>query len=125
MSPYRTPDAARIQRQQSDAQFAYAGEAVVWKTYTSASAGIPAAGIGNSAIYVQRTITALFGPISQPEEQTPAGMFAAGMWACTTREKLGRSDELVWRGSSLKVDSDPTPARIAGTWMCTVKRGGR
>ena len=121
--PYRGPDPARIQAQQSQNQFAFAGETVVWKTYVSASAGTPAAGIGASAAYAYRTITALFGPVTQPEVQTPAGMFAAGMFACTTREKLGRNDELVWKSSGYRIDSDPTYSRLSSAWTCIVKRG--
>lgn len=121
--PYRGPDARRIQTQQNDAPFAFAGQVVTWRAYVSASAGVSVAGFGSVPSYAQRTITALFGPINQPEMQTPAGMVAAGMMACTTREKLGRNDELAWQGTGWRVDSDPAPARIAGTWYCTVKRG--
>lgn len=115
----------RIAAQQADTIFAQAGETATWRAYVSASAGVPLAGLGSAPQYAERTITALFaaGVLHQGQVVTPAGMFVDGQFVATTRERLSKHDELRWRGVTYRVDSDPMPARIAGTWVSTIKRG--
>lgn len=119
---YRAPNSARIAAQQLGTHFQHAGHTATWKQYISASAGVAAAGMGSAPRYREQTITALFGAINQPEQSTPAGLFAAADIYAVTRERVGRSDELVWRGVPYRVESDPAPGRLAGTWISTLKR---
>lgn len=122
---YRGVQRDRIARQQADTIFAQAGQTATWRAYVSSSAGTPLMGLGSAPQYAERTITALFasGVLHQNQVGTVAGQFIEGTFVATTREKLGKHDELRWNGTAYRVDSDPMPARIAGTWVSTIKRG--
>lgn len=118
---YRGPDARRIAGQEADI-FRRAGYTATWRQFVSATSGVPAAGLGGSSYYREQTITALFGAGRQPERQVPGGMIAAAELLVTTRERLGRRDELVWRGETYRVDGDPVPAPVTNQWISPVKR---
>ena len=122
--PYRGVQARRVQADLTDV-FRQAGQTATWRQYVSASDGLGYAGLGETQHYREQRITALLYQSyqRQPERQTPAGMVAEGAFAVTTRERLGRQDELVWRGVTYRVESDPTPGAVAGAWMTIVKRG--
>jgi len=121
--PYRKPARKRINQQQT-AIFENAGHVVTWRKYVSASAGVPVAGLGSAPRYVERTITALFGSgLNQIEVQGAAGLTISTTFKATTREPLGRRDELVWQGEVYRVESDSTPATMPGTYVNTIKRG--
>lgn len=121
--PYRNPNPSRIQSQESTI-FQYAGQTATWRAFISASAGVAVAGFGATPFYAERTITALFAPVPRaPESQQPAGMIASDEFQVTTKEHLQRMDELRWRGERYRVDSDPSPAALPGTYIFTVKRG--
>lgn len=121
--PYRNPDRTRI-GQQSDTIFQHAGQTATWRAYVSASAGVGVAGMGSTPYYREQAITALFAPLpANPEMQTPAGMLVADQFQVTTREPMDRRDQLRWRGSTYRIESDPTPATINGFWVSLVKRG--
>ncbi len=119
---YRGPSRKRIQGQQS-AIFENAGHVVTWRRYVSASAGVPAAGIGSAPRYVERTITALFYPLEQPEGQRAVGQVVSSEFKATTREALGLQDELVWQGATYRVEGVATPTKLPGTWVTVIKRG--
>lgn len=119
---YRGPRKQRIQQQQA-AIFEHAGHVVTWRRYVSASAGVPAAGIGSAPRYVERQITALFYPLELAEGQRAAGMIVTSEFKATTREPLGRQDELVWQGATYRVESEATPATMPGTFVSVIKRG--
>lgn len=121
---YRGVQAGRVAMNLVDV-LRQAGQTATWRQFVSASDGIAYAGLGDVRHYREQIITALFyqNYQRQPERQTPAGMVAEGAFAVTTRERLGRNDELVWRGVTYRVESDPTPGALAGAWMTTVKRG--
>lgn len=119
---YRGPDATRLAREQG-VHFDHAGQPVTWRQYVGTAAGVPVAGRGAVPRYRESTITALFSVVVAPESPTPAGAFAQAQLTCATRERLGRSDELVWRGVVYRVESDPAPVPITRTWTCVVKRG--
>lgn len=120
---YRNPNRTRI-GQQSDTIFQYGGQTATLRSYISASAGVSVAGFGSTLYYRERTITALFAPLpANPEAQTPAGMLAADQFQVTTREPIGRRDELRWRGNVYRIESDPSPATLNGFWVALVKRG--
>lgn len=120
--PYRTPDAVAFNRQQAENHIRYAGQTAVWRQYVSASAGVAAAGFGSAPSYREQTITALFGRVEQKEDSTPAGMLANADIYAVTREKIGRQDLLTWRGTTYRVESDPSPARLTNTYMTLLKR---
>lgn len=121
--PYRSPNQPRILNQ-SNTIFQYAGNTATWRQYISASAGVSVAGFGSTPFYAERTITALFAPLPHaPESQQPAGMIVSDEFQVTTKEKLQRQDELRWRGERYRVDSDPSPATLPGTYVFIVKRG--
>lgn len=121
--PYRSPDPSRIAQQQAQIM-QFAGQTATWRQYVSASAGVSVAGFGSTPFYAERTITALFAPLPRaPEAQQPAGMIISDEFQVTTREHLQRQDELRWRGERYRVESDPSPATLPGTYVFTVKRG--
>lgn len=119
--PYRL-DNARISMQQSDNIFRHAGQTATWRQFISASAGVPAAGFGDAPQYREQTVTALFGDVKSPETPYAAGMIAAADIFAVMRERPARQDELLWRGVSYRVDSDPAPARLAGTYTMKLTR---
>lgn len=120
--PDRRPAASRMQ----DTLFRYGGNTATWSIYVSASAGIPEAGLGDSACYRHQTITAIFGRgiLGQfPEMQSPAGMEAAGMMIMTSPWKVGRQDEIKFNGVTYRVEADAMPAKMVGHWSVQLKRG--
>lgn len=122
--PYRGPDNGRMQAQQGADIFRYGGYAVTWRRVAGTAAALSnAAGLGAKPLYAEQTITALFGPVAQPEGQTPAGMFAASEFAMTTREAVGRTDEIVWAGVLYRVDSVPVQEPLTSAWNCVITRG--
>lgn len=125
---YRGPNTTRQTNQLANNIFRYAGETATWRKYVSASAGNPVVGLGSASYYQERLITAmLYGQVGMglnlPENQTFAGMLAVGQFLASTTEPLGRQDELLWRGTTYRVDGDTVPNHIAGTHTVVVKRG--
>lgn len=124
---YRGPQTQRIASELTDI-FRHAGQTATWRQYISASAGVSVAGFGSSAFYREQTITAVFGQYVLPaivENQREAGIVVQGVFNVTTREKLARNDELIWNSVTYRIESEPVPARMAGTWLSQVKRGGQ
>lgn len=121
---YRGPNTQRMTVQIDDV-LRVAGYTATWRQYISASAGVADAGLGDRSYYREQVITALMyqGYKVQPERQRAVGLIADAEFVVSTREQLGRRDELVWRGVTYRVESDPQPARLVGLWMTTVKRG--
>ena len=125
---YRGPNPQRIAAQSQGNQFLYAGQTAVWRQYVSASAGLDYAGYGPTPFYREQLITALFKAtqgftLTQPELQTPAGMTLDADYLVVTQQQLHRQDELVYRGSAWRIDSDSTPSRMDKTWINVLKRG--
>lgn len=125
MSMYSRPDKRRFNLN-GERIYQYAGVTATWRQYISAVAGVPEAGIGNSAFYRQQTITGQFGVMLSPpkigEGNGAAGQIAAGMFQMVSRERIGRQDEIVYNGSLHRVESDPVPAPLAGWWVTQIKR---
>jgi len=121
---YRGVQSERIQRQLADV-VRQAGHAVTWRQWVSASNDFADLGMGATQHYREQTITALFYQSyqAQGEYQTRGGMIAAGDFAVSTREQLGRQDELVWRGITYRIEGDPQPSHVAGMWMVALSRG--
>jgi len=124
---YRGPQTGRARVQVDQAIIQHAGQGMVWRQFVSASSGATLAGFGPTRYYRESTITGIMGRAPMlfivPEGQTPAGAMAQGRFLVTTREKLGREDELVWQGDVYRVESEPTPARLSNMWTVEVKRG--
>lgn len=121
--PYRNPNQPRIQAQAATV-LQYAGQTATWRQYVSAETGVVVAGRGATRYYREQTVTALFAPLPHNNEtQTDAGMLASDMFQATTRERIGRQDELKWGGETYRVESDPSPATMPGYFVATVKRG--
>ena len=122
---YRGIQPQRTQMQAQDI-LRQAGQTATWRQYISASASAGASlSFGSAFYYRQQIITAYFGNrvIEQvPERQTPAGMLAAANVWMVCREQIGRRDEILWRGSTYRVDGDPVPAYIASHWAVGLKR---
>ena len=125
MSMYSRPDKRRL-NQNAERIYQYAGVTATWRQYVSASAGIPEAGIGDGQYYRLQTITGQFGTmIGLPrigESNGAAGQIAAGLFQMTTRERIGRQDEIVYNANLYRVESDPVPAPLAGWWVTQIKR---
>lgn len=122
MSQFSRPDRNRI-NVQAEQIFQYAGNTATLRTFVSAVTGVPDAGIGSAVYYAQRTITAQFMSLpSLPENVGGAGLIAAGQFQMVSREKVGRQDELLWRTSTYRIDSDPVPSNLPGWWVTILKR---
>jgi hypothetical protein len=121
--PYRGPDLRRQQTQLAANQYAYAGQNVTWRAYVSASGGVAVAGLGATGYYREIGITALFRPLpSLPESQTPAGMIAAGQFEMTTREAVGRGDEIRWANVTYRIEGAPVPVPMTSGYVSVVVR---
>jgi hypothetical protein len=101
------------------------GQTATWRQWVSAGDSFDHLGLGDTQYYREQVITALFYESyqRQPESQRSVGMIAEGAFAVSTRERLGRQDELRWRGVTYRVESDPQPSIVAGLWMTMLKRG--
>lgn len=125
MSRFSRPDRRPMYTQTQDSVMRYAGNTATWRQYVSASAGVAEYGEGSALFYAERTITAVFGRgiLGQfLEYQQAAGMEAAGVVPMSSPWKIGRQDEIVWRGVTYRVEADPVPARMLGHWTVQLKR---
>jgi hypothetical protein len=123
--PYRGPQVKRQQRQSTHVLH-MAGVTATWRQFVSAAGGNEDVGLEDTLYWRTQTITASFGDADVarlPEHQTPAGVIAKGDLYCVSRVKLGREDELVWNGSTYRVESEPVRARINQGWVSLLKRG--
>jgi hypothetical protein len=121
---YSRPNQKRI-GQQSDPIFKYAGVTATWRQYVSASGAVPEAGIGDTQYYRQSTITGHFGFQFLPrfmENVAAPGLIAAGVVQMSTRERIGRQDEIIYNSGTYRVESDPVPAALPGWWVTQIKR---
>lgn len=125
MTMYTRPDKQRFNLN-AERIYQYAGVTAIWRTFVSAVSGVPEAGIGDTFYYVNRTITGQFGTmIGLPrigESNGAPGQIAAGTFQMTTRERIGRQDEIIYNSSYYRVESDPVPAPLAGWWVTQIKR---
>lgn len=120
--PYRNPYQPRIQAQFATVQ-QFAGQTATWRQYVSGATGLNVMGRGMTPYFREQVITALFAPLpSNPETQTPAGMIATDLFQVTMTQRIGRQDELLWKGDTYSIESDPSPASLPGTWVSNVKR---
>jgi hypothetical protein len=123
--PYRGNIPNRRPNQMGDL-YAQAGYTATWRRFASAVTGNVDAGMGETLYYTETTITALLGMNQTPgirETQQAVGLTVAADIYAVTREPLGRRDELVWRGSTYRIESDPVPGVMAGGWVTHLKRG--
>jgi hypothetical protein len=129
---YRGPNAARMGAQFA-AILANNGETGIWRQWVSAGPSTGSAvwaGMGESAYYQERWITACWaapqmGESRFRETQLPAGQVVAGDAVVSLSERLGLRDELIWRGVTYRVEGDSTPIHLAGyVWYRTVLRRG-
>jgi hypothetical protein len=125
-SQFSRPDRQPLANQSYDSILKYAGYTATWRAYMSASAGVPAAGIGSATYYRESTITAIFGrgiPGMFQEMQLPAGLQAAGVVMMASPHKIGRQDEILWRGTTYRVEADPVPVSLTNYFQVQLKRG--
>src|SRR3972149_4987245 len=128
--PYHGPDSARIMRQQT-ALMAYAGETGIWRQYASPSTA-PGTGVwaggGTTVCDRQQVITGLWAlaPMGNfQERQLPGGQIMAGDAMLSTRDVLGKQDEVQWRGVTYRVEGDSMPVHLGGrVWYRTMLRRG-
>lgn len=119
------PNFNLMQRQQRDlAQFV--GETAQWRHFVGLATGSPAYGVGDEPIYHTLTVTGLFAPMTLEEVQAAGGQYSVGDVKATLVDCAPDSrDEIVWRGTYYRVESDPIPQRIVGgTTHCLLRRGG-
>lgn len=125
--PYRGPQTGRAVQQVDAHVIEHAGQPLLWRQFVSASSGVTVAGFSPARYFQEQTITGILGraPVQfmVSEGQTPAGALAQGRFLVTTRERLGREDELVWRGETYRVESEAIPSRMSNMWTVEVKRG--
>lgn len=124
---YRGPNPARIGAQFAALQ-ANHGETGTWRRYVSAGPATGSAvwgGMGESAYYQERLVTALWAAPQAQETQLPAGQMLAGDAIVSLSECLGVQDELIWRGYTYRVEGDSTPIQMVGhVWYRTILRRG-
>lgn len=126
---FSRPDPKRLNAN-AERIYLNAGNTATWQQFVSAVDGNPVAGLGSAVYYREQTLTAHFGmgmaggglPTLMENIAAP-GQIAAGMVPMTSREKIGRQDQIVWRGTTYRVESDPIPAHIVGWWITMLKRG--
>jgi hypothetical protein len=123
MAGYRGFNPTRAFNQTRDI-FQGAGQTATLKTFVSAWTGNPALGLGGGSGYQSRTITALFreAALIQAENPTVGGLVASNMVQMTTKERVTRNDQIVWRGVVHRLDSDPVREGIWGAWVAQIKR---
>ena len=105
------------------------GETAIWRAYTvdaSPASKSQAAGYDATVSYSERTITGLFQLATFAEMSVPGGQFVAGDVVATLVDAVpcGR-DEVVWRGTTYRAESDPVPQRILGgsAYRVLLRRG--
>lgn len=124
MPGFRGPDQRRIAGQMADHHYAHMSTPVTWRQYVSATGGVAVAGIGATGYYREQTISALLRPLPVPgETQTPAGMIAAAQFQVTTREALGRRDELVWANTRYRVEGPAAGVTLTSGYANVIVRG--
>jgi hypothetical protein len=124
MPGYRGPNLLRQQQQINAYHYPGVGSVVTWRAYVSASGGVNVAGLGATGYYRESSITALFRPLPvQNETQTPAGMIAAGQFEMTTREAVGRGDEVRWNNTIYRVEGPPVASPMHSGYVSVVVRG--
>ena len=126
MSLYRGKQPERITRQVNDVM-SQAGITAVWRHYVSSSAGVRAAGVGDTYYYRASVITATFGRTQSGERPgaehvTPAGMVAAGQSYMVSQVQPGRRDEIIWVGATYRVASEAVPSLLPGLWVSLLGR---
>ncbi|HLU09912.1 MAG TPA: hypothetical protein VK003_09620 [Oceanobacillus sp.] len=104
--------------------FQGAGQTATLKIFVSAWTGNAALGLGGGSGYQSRVITALFkdAALIQAENPSVGGLVASNMVQMTTKERVTRSDQIVWRGIVHRLDSDPVKEPIFGAWVSLIKR---
>ena len=123
--PYRNPNTARM-AQQSTVMQTYAGETATWRQFVSAVSGNAAVGLGSAVYYRQQLITGVFGDgvaTTNTFAQRPVGQLQAGQIRIVTTEKLAQDDEIVYRGDTYRVDSEPTYSVLNGRYIAILNRG--
>lgn len=128
---YRGPQTGRIAGQHN-AIVQYAGEPCTWRQYVSAASATSGyyAGAGTTRYYREQTITAMFaapqmGESRFRETQLPGGQVIAGDMVASTPTALGTQDEIIWRGTTYRLEGDAVPIHIGGrVWYRTVLRRG-
>lgn len=124
MSMYSRPDKKRMNTN-ADRIFTHAGVTATWRQDVSASGAVPEAGIGDTQYYRAQTITGHFGFQFLPrfmENVAAPGLIAAGVVQMSTRERIGRQDEIIYNSGTYRVESDPVPAAMPGWWVTQIKR---
>lgn len=120
------PNFDLMQRQQREIA-SFVGETATMRRYHTAQAGAPQFGVDNKAVYIEKTITGLFNPMTLQEIQAAGGMFVAGDIHATILDYVPSSaDEIIWRGVIYRVESDHLPQPIVGASAHRVllRRGG-
>lgn len=129
---YRGPNKSRI-----GAQFAtvnqHNAETAIWQMYVSGSTGTASGywgGLGTTQHYLERPVSALWaapqmGEARFRETQLPGGQVIAGDAVVSTLLPLGKDDQIIWRGTTYRIEGDSTPVHLGGRlWYRTVLRRG-
>lgn len=108
------PDFSQLARQQRTIA-TFVGETATHRRYRGVSAGQPQFGIGDEPIYASRTVTGLFRPSTFEEIQQAGGQIVQGDIMATLLDcQPDKRDEVVWRGTIYRVESEFIPERIVG-----------
>lgn len=121
--PYRGFNPTRAFNQTRDI-FANAGQTATLKTFVSAWTGNAGLGLGGGSGYQSRTITAMFREAALIQAETPSigGLIASNTVQMTTRERVTRNDQIIWRGIVHRLESDPVREGVPGAWVAQIKR---
>jgi len=111
------PNFDYMARQQRDIA-SWVGEVATWRRYVSADSLAPsslAAGGGAASYYTTRPVTGLFAAVSFDEIGQAGGYLMQGDMRATLIDAIpAPEDEIVWRGVSYRVMSDPLTQPIVG-----------
>ena len=129
---YRGPNPQRIMEQFGTIN-QHNAEVVIWQKYLSGSTGTASGywgGGGTTATWHEQRISALWaapqgGESRFRETQLPGGQAVAGDAIVSTLSPFGPNDQLIWRGTTYRIEGDSVPTHIGGRlWYRTVLRRG-
>jgi hypothetical protein len=129
---YRGPNPQRIKAQFSVIN-QHAAETAIWQQYVSASTGTASGywgGQGTTRYYRDQCVSALLaapqmGEGRFRETQLPAGQVLAGDAMISLSQRIGSQDQIVWRGTTYRVEGDRVPINLGDRvwWRTILSRG--
>jgi len=100
-----------------------AGHPVLWREYVSATTDNSIIGIGATLHYRETWVSAHMVYQDNMQMQTDGGQVIVQSLKAVSDYQFGKRDELIWNGTTYRVDSEPQPSRSNGQWTVKLERG--